>query len=401
MLPPVVLRIATRTPWAALVIGCAEAAPTGEPTPTLASVVVTPALDTVAPGGNRNFVATAQYSDGSSGTTPVTWSATGGTVSSSGVFTAGAMAGSFRVIAAATGALRADTSTIVIRDTTTPPASGTVLLTEAFENANIAARGWYDNTNPIISSSEHRSGAGSLQMAWQVGGTTPANGGSLRHLFTPTESVYLRYWVKYSANFVGSGVGYHPHEFEFLTTADGQWIGPSRSHLGTLMEMNWQNGGYPRVATTDALNIDVTRVNVDLSNISEARSVSGCNGNTDGYPTDCYTFGGNWYNGKQWTATQPAFTNTAGPKYKNAWHKVEVFLQLNTIAGGRGQTNGIVQVWVDDVAYLNLNNVLFRTAAHATMRFNQFLIAPYIGDGSPAAQTMWIDDVVIATARVP
>jgi hypothetical protein len=35
------------------------------------------------------------------------------------------------------------------------------------------------------------------------------------------------------------------------------------------------------------------------------------------------------------------------------------------------------------------------------MQFTQFIIAPYIGVGSPVAQTMWVDDLVIATAKVP
>src|SRR3989449_8148514 len=44
-------------------------------------------------------------------------------------------------------------------------------------------------------------------------------------------SVYLSYWVKYSANWVGSGQPYHPHEFLFLTNEDGAYIGPSATHL--------------------------------------------------------------------------------------------------------------------------------------------------------------------------
>ena len=33
------------------------------------------------------------------------------------------------------------------------------------------------------------------------------------------------------------------------------------------------------------------------------------------------------------------------------------------------------------------------------MQFNQFIIAPYIGDGSPVAQSLSIDDVLVAAAR--
>jgi len=35
------------------------------------------------------------------------------------------------------------------------------------------------------------------------------------------------------------------------------------------------------------------------------------------------------------------------------------------------------------------------------MQFNQFIIAPWIGVGSPVAQTMWVDDLTVATGPVP
>jgi hypothetical protein len=214
--------------------------------------------------------------------------------------------------------------------------------------------------------------------------------------------VYIRYWVKYSANYVGSGKAYHPHEFQVLTDVDDMWIGPSLTHLSVTIEQNVQNGnGYPRIATTDGLNVDPTKINVDLTNVTEQRATAGCNGNSDGYPTSCYQAGTDWFNAKEFTAAQPAFTSTAGPNYKNDWHKVEVYLQLNSIANGKGQNDGVVQYWIDGQVRMDMHNVLFRTGAHPTMKFNQFMIAPYIGDGSPVAQTFWVDELVVATGPVP
>ncbi len=367
--------------------------------PTLTAVVVNPPTATVDPGATLPLSVAGQFSDGSSGPVTVTWTATGGTVTSAGVYTAGATAGSYRVIATATIAPRADTCLVTIRDTTS--SSATVLLTEDFENSNAGARGWYANTNPAISTVEHHGGVGSLQMAWQAGATNPVQGVSLRHLFPASDRVYLRLWVKYSANYVGSGKPYHPHEFEFLTDVDDMWIGPSQTHLSTLIEQNYQNGGYPRISTTDGLNIDPTRINQDLTNVTEQRASAGCNGNSDGYPTGCYQSGTEWFNQKEWTAAQPAFTSTPGPGYKNDWHKVEVYLQLNSIVGGKGQNDGVVQYWFDGQLRMDMHNVLFRTATNSTMKFNQFMIAPYIGDGSPVAQTMWVDELVVATGPVP
>ena len=33
------------------------------------------------------------------------------------------------------------------------------------------------------------------------------------------------------------------------------------------------------------------------------------------------------------------------------------------------------------------------------MQFNQLIIAPYIGDGSPVTQTMWIDNLTVGTGK--
>jgi hypothetical protein len=306
------------------------------------------------------------------------------------------------VIGLNSAANKGDTATVIILDPVTPPPPGTILLTEDFENSNAGARGWYANTSPAISPTEHHGGSGSLQMAWQAGATNPVQGASLRHLFTSSDRVYLRLWLKYSANFVGSGKPYHPHEFEFLTDADDMWIGPSQTHLSVLFEHNWQSGnGYPRITSTDGLNIDPTKIGVDLTNVTENRATAGCNGNSDGYSTSCYEDSGEWFNGKEWVSNQAAFTTAQGAGYKNAWHKVEVYLQMNSIANGKARNDGIAQYWFDGQLKLNIQNGLFRTGANSNMKFNQFMIAPYIGDGSPVAQTFWVDELVVATGPVP
>lgn len=376
--------------------------------PSLTGLSLQPTSATVNPGAAASFTATGSYSDGSSAPIAATWSATGGTVNANGTYQAGNAPGSFRVIAITQGV--GDTAQVTIRDTTTPPPppppppppGGTILLTEGFDDAQVGARGWYDNTSPAISATEQRAGAGALQMAFNAGATSPVKGGALRHKFTPTDRVFLRYWVKYSANFVGSGTTYHPHELHFLTNVDTDWIGPSATHLTLYVEHTWQAaGGVPRLNMGDALNIDATKVGQDLSAVTENRAAAGCNGNTDGYPTSCYQSGAQWRNGKQWDAAGPSFTNAAGAGYKNDWHMVEVYYQLNSVQGGKGVADGIAQYWFDGQLKVDLQNVLFRTGANASMQLSQFLIAPYIGVGSPVAQTMWVDDITLATGRVP
>ncbi len=368
--------------------------------PIITSLIVSPDSATLDPGASASFSAQAHWSDGHLSPITPTWSGNGGSISAGGVYRAGPVAGLYRVVATAPPAL-VDTALVTVRDTTTPPGGGTVLLTEDFEDASVGTRGWYDNVNPAISTVEHHAGSGALQMAFAVGGTKPVKGGAIRHKFTPTDRVYLRYYVKYSANWVGSGVNYHPHEFHFVTDLDGDWVGPSATHLTTYVEHVYQNGGIPRVTFQDALNIDTTRINVDLSNVTEQRSAAGCNGNSDGYTSNCYLSAGIWYNEKGWRAAQPAFTPTPGPGYKNDWHRIEAYFQLNSIQNGKGQNDGVVQYWFDGQLLIDHHDVLLRTAANPAMKFNQFLIAPWIGVGSPVAQSMWVDDVVVATGPVP
>lgn len=372
---------------------------TTTPPPTLTAVTVTPATVTVDPGSTTAFSATGSYSDGSSGAVGASWSATGGSVSQGGSYQAGATAGSFRVVAAYLG--RADTAVVSIRDTTTPPTGGTVLLTEGFDDAGVGSRGWYDNTNPAVVATGQHGGAGALQMAWNVGSSTPVKGAAVRHLFPATDRIYVSYWVKYSTNWIGSTVDYHPHEFHVITDQDGAFVGPSATHLTTYIEQNYQNGGVPRLSIQDALNIDVTKLNVNLTGVTENRAVSGCNGSTDGYPDSCYQSGTQWRNEKIWKASGPAFLPNPGPGYKGDWHRVEAYFQLNSIQGGKGVADGIAQYWFDGQLLIDHQNVLFRTAQHPSMKFNQFVIAPYIGTGSTVAQTMWVDDVLLATARMP
>lgn len=82
------------------------------PPPVPAAVVVSPAMATLFPGSSLMLTAQVTFSDGSVGGGNVTWAATGGTVTVSGLYTAGAAAGTFRVIATAEGV--ADTSTVTV-----------------------------------------------------------------------------------------------------------------------------------------------------------------------------------------------------------------------------------------------------------------------------------------------
>lgn len=274
----------------------------------------------------------------------------------------------------------------------------TILFKETFEDDKLTSRGWYDNNNMKVTIAEHVPGSMSaLEFRFLQGARTPTSGGGIRRKFPPGETVYLSYWVKYSANYTGSNKPYHPHEFLFITNIDGDYIGPAATHLTTYIE---QNEGTPMMSIQDALNIDEARIGQDLTNITEQRAVAGCNGSSDKYGAgECYLSGTKHLNGKSWKASRIYFTDATGKYYKNDWHFIEAYFKLNSIVSGKGTADGVIQYWFDGELIIDAREAMLRTVQYSAMKFNQFLIAPYIGDGSPIEQVMWIDDLTVATGR--
>ena len=363
-----------------------------------ATVVITPPASTIGVGDTVRFSAAADDANGNAlSGAGLLWSSDSvliATIDQSGLVT-GVSTGVTQVTVS-TGAV-SDTADVTVSSN---PPQATIFFTEDFEDVNFGSRGFYDNTSLTITSAEAHSGSSSLEVMFVQGATNPAWGLGTRHLFTETESVYLSYWVKYSTNWVGSGQSFHPHEFYFFTSEDGQFVSPAFNRLTAYVEHNYQSGGIPVLALQDAANIDVANVNVDLTGITETRSVAGCNGDTDGFVTSCFAQGGGLYNNtKRWIANQPTFTDAPGVGFKNDWHFVEAFFQLNSIQNGIGLTDGIVRYWFDGTLVIEHQNVLLRTGAHPTMKFNQFLIGPFIGVGSPTTQTAWFDEVRVADRR--
>ncbi|MGH7561387.1 MAG: hypothetical protein ACRENB_10245, partial [Gemmatimonadales bacterium] len=119
------------------------------PTTSLSQIVVNPSAASVPAGSSRQFSATGLWSDGSSGTPIVTWTSTGGTITSSGLYTAGSSRGPFRVIAVEASG-RADTSTVTVTDPMLQAISltpGTTSLQAAQTVQFSVSTSWSDGTS--------------------------------------------------------------------------------------------------------------------------------------------------------------------------------------------------------------------------------------------------------------
>ena len=286
----------------------------------------------------------------------------------------------------------------------------TILFFESFEDNDFTSRGWYDGTKGTISTTEHINGSSACFECKFLKGQRGCSAGSPgRHLFAETDELYVSYWVKYSANWEGSNKPYHPHEFNIMTNIDDKYVGPAITHLTLYIE---QNEGKPLLALQDSKNVDQNCILLNNGNFigcngdfnsyqfTENRSIAACNGIQGGYDRrDCFNYGGGYYySARVWDADTIYFEDTKGPHYKNDWHHVEAYFKLNSIVGGKGITDGKIRYWYDSKLLISYDDIIFRTAQFPDMKLNQFLIAPYIGDGSPVEQTMWIDDLWVATS---
>ena len=148
--------------------------------PTLMAVSLAPASATTTTGGTLQFQSTGHFSDGSTRSVSVTYSATGGSINASGTYTAGAVPGTYRVIAVDPGSTLADTSAVTIappvpalQGLTITPASATLLTggTQQF----VARAQMSNGATPPVSATYTASG-GSISAAGLY--TAPVTAGS-------------------------------------------------------------------------------------------------------------------------------------------------------------------------------------------------------------------------------
>ncbi len=249
-----------------------------------------------------------------------------------------------------------------------PNRAAALLFREQFDDATLLKRGWYDGDRFGISEAEPYAGRGCIEYAWKANTTNPTSSSGIRHLIEPTESVYVRFHIKLSANWGWSGRPYHPHLMHFMTTENSKYHGPAASHLTVYIEP--QNGKL-RLAAQDIQNKDAPH------------------GLTQG-PLK----GG--YNAQVFDSSVVLFND-------DKWHCVEAMFQLNSLnlEADKPNADGIVRGWFDGKLVIERTDVTLRSTDFPGMQFNQYLLTPYFGPGLlPHSQTLWIDELAVATGRI-
>lgn len=244
---------------------------------------------------------------------------------------------------------------------------GSILFSEHFDDKNLLERGWYDGAGFKIVSKGAYSGGGCIEYGWKDRATKPHTSSGIRHPLKPTDELFLRFHLRLSENWDWSGRSYHPHFIHFLTTENGKWHGPARSHLTLYVE---PVDGKLRLGATDMENEHAPH------GLTQGQLKGG-------------------YNGKLYDSKQKVFTD-------DKWHCIEAQFKLNTLDLARDlpNRNGVIRGWFDQQLVIEHTDVVFRTTDFPNMQWNQFLLTPYFGSGLlPHAQTLWVDELVVTTKR--
>ena len=234
---------------------------------------------------------------------------------------------------------------------------------ESFDDADLARRDWYDGTRVRIVAREGDDKC--IEYEWPARGAGVAGSSTFRHLFPPTDQLYVRFDLRLSKGWSWTGKGYHPHLINILTTANDRFAGPAATHLTLYIE---PVDGKLRLAAQDIQNQDAPH------GLTQGPLRGG--------------FNGTFFDSKAELIADD-----------NKWHHIEACFRLNTLDRQRERPNpdGVARAWFDGQLVVDRHDVVFRSADFPEMKLNQLLLAPYFGPGLvPHAQKLWVDNLLVA-----
>lgn len=339
------------------------------PTAQLSTLTISPKSVTLAPSATQQFTVTASWSTGATTPPPVTYSTNGGYVSSGGLFTAPATAGSYRVIVAHTGGTKKDTATVVVQAGETAPPRSTgvaIVFQDDFESGSLnksqngvswTSAAWVNVTNEI-------SRSGSRSLAFRQGDSkewAEARFGGLAQL----PEVFMQFWL------------YQPDGTENPS------VGPNVTVPGKRNDKFFRLWGGEYGSAND--------IKFGASTWAGQLGVE-------------YKYNENgilWSMGEGGEATAPDVITKhfliGNPAYKGRWVSVRIRCKVSTM----NQSDGIIQIWLDGILVLNRIHLAASPTNGALNAFESGYLLGWANNGFPAAQRMYVDDFTISTGGFP
>lgn len=207
--------------------------PSAPPPPVAAFwIEITPGTASLAAGSSQAFIAKGKDRSGATYAVNVTWSATGGSITAGGVYTAPASAGTWQVIAKRTGDVQADTATITVSGGQAPSLANECararpewIWCDDFDSDRLARYFEYDDAKGRFTRQAGVGNNGSTGMK-AVYNTTPQTSAGALHLafgrtpqpyFKPVDAgtanyreVFWRIYVRYPTTWQGAAARSSP-----------------------------------------------------------------------------------------------------------------------------------------------------------------------------------------------
>jgi Right handed beta helix region len=230
-------------------------------------LIVSPDTATVSAGQSRKFTAMAKLSDSSTATAIVSWSATGGTIDSTGSFKADTVPGKFRVTATSTVGALSDTAAVVVPAPPPPPPVLTRLVltpdtaklqvgqTQQFSaygrlstGDSVAVAVTYAATGGLVTSAGMYSAtsAGTFRVVATQQGGPLADSSTVVTTAVPPPQTHAGYQATPGGSSTGDGSAGAPWSLSYALSGAGGRIAPG--------DTLWLRGGtYPSATLTSTL----------------------------------------------------------------------------------------------------------------------------------------------------
>ena len=335
------------------------------PPPPVASVTVTLASSSIGVGQTTQATAVLKDASGKvlTGRT-ITWASTNtaaATVNGSGLVSAVA-AGSSSISATSEGKSGAAALTVVASP---PPPTVDTIFYDGFESGSLSL--WQDGVDParhhVLTDATAAKGSKYLQITYPAGG----DGGWLTRFFMPGyDSVYVRYYVRFPSN----------------------WIGSTKLLLlrGSRTDNQWSSFGVAGLCPTGTDWFATNITTLPGGNPGLVRFYTY-------FPTmarepDGVTCWGR-YSG-QGSTTYPDDANTMA---RGVWHLVEFYVKLNT----PGNADAVQRMWIDGVLKGEWTGLSIRSSS--ILMLNSLTLEASAATESQQ-RTLDVDDVLVTRTRV-
>jgi hypothetical protein len=331
----------------------------------LTRLAISPKTATVNAGATQQFAATANWSTGATTLPPVTYSATGGSVTSAGLYTAPSTGGTYRVIVAHSGGTLRDTATVTVpgaTDVAPPsPGTGTPFFQDKFDNGQkTSANGFTWGSTTAVTVSAERAYSGTHALRFNYSAAVAGKDGFSEQRFNLgryVSELSIEYMLYVPANFKHRVEA--PDNNKFIMLWRDQY-----SQNGT-WQIGWE---YTRNSDTQ----------------SDGRFTS------SRWDFDWITDGGPWPS--PYPVRSMPLMGTAGPIRAGQWNRVQIHVKS---ASSRTAEDGQSHLWVNGTLIHSYTKGRFHNfnaaVTEAQLRNGYFM--GWANSGFTEQTTFFIDDV--------